>query len=76
MILGGVGAILTFLFVPVAQFFIWICFPLLWFFEKVVRFFGEFNLSVKISTLPIIAIIGYYIFLISVIIFLKKLKKN
>lgn len=63
MILGGIGALVGLVFLPLGNFFVWICEPLLWFFENMVTYFGNFGWQVHVAYLPAVFIVGYYFLL-------------
>ena len=65
MVLGGVGLLLGFVIEPLGKVFLIISVPLLWYFERVVEFFGGLGLNLQVSTLPIEISLGYYLLVIS-----------
>lgn len=68
MVLGSVGAIFGFIFEPIAQVFIVATIPLLYFFEKVVLYFGSLKFGMlSLDYLPIQFAIAYYFFLFAFI---------
>lgn len=75
MVLGGIGALVGIIFEPLGSFFLYLCLPLLLFFEFMVRFFAELGGLVTIERLSWSFIIGYYVILTSVI-WLKQVKVN
>ena len=71
MILGAAGACSS--FIPyVANVFIYISQPLLWFFEQVIQFFAKMHLFIGFSEIPFSMLVGYYLILSSCIWFLWK----
>lgn len=78
MVLGGIGAILGFIFEPLAKFFLYLSLPLLLYFQKIVSFFGSTGLKLQINEFPLGLTIGYYLILVSTLIILyqKRHDKN
>lgn len=72
MILGASGTIVGFIFAPLAKIFLLLSLPFLIFFETVVNFFGSLKWNIQLQNLPISLILGYYLLIISVVIFVKK----
>ncbi|MBI2031755.1 MAG: ComEC/Rec2 family competence protein [Candidatus Levybacteria bacterium] len=71
MILGGVGAILGILIIPIGKIFLFFSVPLLIYFEMVVNFFAEQGV-VKIESISWPFILGYYCILFSLIYMIKR----
>lgn len=74
MIIGGVGAVISFIFEPIARLILFLCLPLLYYFEWCVRMFSQVSLGISIESIPIQLIVSYYLFLASIIFY--KLKRN
>lgn len=74
MILGGIAAIISFIFEPLARLFLYICLPFLVYFEKTVGFFANLNGKILIENVPWQFSLSYYLFLSSAVIF--SLTKN
>lgn len=74
MIIGGVSAIIGFLFEPVGRFILYISIPLLIYFTKVVEVFAEFPGQINLQNLPLIFIVGYYFILASLVWYMKNKK--
>jgi competence protein ComEC len=72
MMIGGLGAILGLILAPLGQLLIYLCYPLLLYFEMVVNFFGRIGGVISIQTLPWEFIAGYYCLLASVLLFSKR----
>jgi len=72
MIVGGVGAILGLILEPLGKLLIYLCYPLLLYFESVVRFFGTMGGIIAIQSLSFEFIAGYYCLLASVLILFRK----
>jgi competence protein ComEC len=69
MIIGGLGVIVG-LFIPQAgRIIIYLTIPLLWYFEKMVATFSNVLVSVSFDTVPLAMVGGYYLILLSVILF-------
>lgn len=72
MMVGGVGAILGLILVPLGQFLIYLCYPLLLFFETIVNFFGKIGGVLTVNNFLWQLAVGYYCLLASVLIISKK----
>lgn len=72
MILGGIGGIVGLLFPLVGTVIIFLSLPLLMYFETVVFFLSQFSWSLSFDIFPWQLGLGYYLFLISIILFVKK----
>lgn len=72
MVLGGIGAILGLLLAPLGTVFLYLCLPLLWFFEKIVSLFSSFGLVFNFTTLSWQIIYGYYLIVLSLTLVLRK----
>ncbi len=72
MVIGGVGAIVSFIFEPIARFIILLSLPLLIYFEMVAKLFSGFGNLVKIEELSWAAIAGYYFLVISIVLLVQK----
>lgn len=76
MILGGAAAILS-LTLPISAIpVLYLSYPLILYFEKVVLFFSKMTFPVNIEGVPIFLTTGYYLLVISVLMFFQKLKKK
>lgn len=74
MMVGGLGAILGLIFMPLGKFIIYLCYPLLIYFEKIVEIFGKIGGVITIQTLSWQFIAGYYCLLESALIIFGKKK--
>lgn len=72
MAIGGIGAIISLIFAPVGQLIIYLCYPLLLYFESIVNLFGKMGGVIAIQTVPWQFIAGYYCLLVSVLVAFKK----
>jgi len=72
MMIGGIGAILGLILAPLGQLLIYLCYPLLLYFEMIVNFFGKIGGVISIQALSWEFIAGYYCLLISALIFSKR----
>lgn len=71
MIFGGLGAIFGFVSGFLGTPFIYLCFPLLLYFEKIVSIFGQGGL-IDVAVFPWQMIAGYYIILCAFVISLRR----
>lgn len=77
MVIGGVGAIIGFIFAPFGSLILYFSIPLLLYFEKTVDIFAGIGGMFEINEIPWQIILGYYTILASLILFFKKhLVKN
>lgn len=74
MIVGGISALIGLLMPQLGGLISYVSIPFLYFFIKVIEFFGEFGGSISIKSLPTLIIAGYYLILFSIIIYLNKHK--
>lgn len=74
MILGGVGAIVALIFPSLSSVFLYLCLPLLWYFEWVVITFSHFSPPFTLENLPIMIWIGYYLIGLAIVFFLSEKK--
>jgi len=72
MMVGGVGAILSLILMPLGQMLIYLCYPLLLYFENVVNFFGKIGGVISVKVFPWEFVAGYYCLLVSVLIVSKR----
>ncbi|MCL5433349.1 MAG: ComEC/Rec2 family competence protein [Patescibacteria group bacterium] len=73
MIFGGIGGFLGIFFEPIGKLFLYLCLPFLIYFESAINFFAKLPGSMNINfEFPIIFILGYYLILISLVLFLRK----
>lgn len=72
MMIGGLGAILGLILAPLGQLLIYLCYPLLLYFENIVNFFGRIGGVITVESLSWQFTAGYYCLLASVLIISKK----
>ena len=72
MVIGGIGAIAGLIFAPVGQLIIYLCYPLLIYFEKIVEIFGKIGGVINVQSIQWQFIAAYYCLLISALIIFKK----
>ena len=70
MIVGGLGALSGLVFEPVGKVFLYLCLPFLLYFKEVVSFFSKGALF-SLETMPFSFILGYYLLLLSIILYRK-----
>ena len=76
MMIGGAGAILGLILEPLGQLLIYLCYPLLLYFETVVNFFGRIGGVLAINNFPWQLTVGYYCLLISCLLIFRKNKSS
>lgn len=76
MAIGGIGAMLGLIFAPLGQLIIYLSYPLLIYFEKIVEIFGRIGGVISISALAWQFIAGYYCLLASILIIFKKTRST
>lgn len=74
MILGGMAAIVAFIFAPMAQIILYLCLPFLLYFEKIISIFVNLEVNIVILNFPWQFSVAYYLFLASILAF--ALKRN
>ncbi len=72
MMIGGFGAILGLILEPLGQLIVYLCYPLLFYFETVVNIFGEIGGVIAISSLSWQFIVGYYFLLSSAVLLFRR----
>jgi hypothetical protein len=72
MIFGGIGGLISIFFVPLAKPFILLCEPFLAYFTFVVVFFSGLNLQINVENMPFLALCGYYLILLAIVIRFRK----
>ncbi len=72
MVIGGIGGIIGILWGGFGSLFLYLCLPLLFFFEKVVSFWGSKGYLFSFEGLSWEFFLGYYLLIVSFIIFLRK----
>lgn len=75
MTLGSLALIVGLFLEPLGRVILYITLPFLWYFEKVVSFFGTMGWTLQTEGMPAAFIAAYYLFLTAVIIILNKRKK-
>ena len=77
MVLGGISAIISFVYPPLGAVILYLCIPLLAYFEKIVTFFSGLGGEFLIQNFPWQFSVSYYLFLLSLVIFFtqKRTKK-
>lgn len=74
MVIGGLAGLLSLIFPFFASLLLYVALPLLLYFEAVVSFFAPFSQTDKLENLPWQLIAGYYLLLISAILYIKMRK--
>ena len=72
MMVGGVGALIGLIFIPLGQLIIYLCYPLLIYFEKIVDFFGKMGGVITLQNVPWQFITGYYCLLTAILLISKR----
>lgn len=67
MILGGVGGLVGLVIEPVGRLILFFCLPFLWYFGKIVLFFGTLNWHFTVPAFPLVMTMGYYMVLGSIV---------
>ncbi len=76
MVLGGAAAILGLIFPLASVPILYLSYPLILYFEKIVLFFSRLTASFRLEGIPVLITIGYYLMVISMVIFVKNLKQK
>ena len=69
MFFGLIASVLGLFFEPLGALFLYLCLPLLLYFEKAVNFFGGMQVFLRIDNFPVQFTIAYYLLLISFLLF-------
>jgi competence protein ComEC len=72
MMIGGMGAVLSFIIAPLGQALIYLCYPLLLYFEAVVNIFGKIGGVLTIENHSWQFTVGYYCLLTSALVFVRR----
>ncbi len=72
MIIGGVGIVIGLILEPLGRLIVWMCIPLLWYLQSITAFFAGHAVLVQINSLPIFFTLGYYLLLVSLVIFFRR----
>lgn len=72
MIIGGIAALVSLVLPAVASLLLYLCLPLLFYFVKIVTFFGNLKSTLSIETFPLAFGAAYYLFLASFLVFFLK----
>ena len=72
MMIGGLGALVGLILEPLGQLLIYLCYPLLLYFENIVQIFGKMGGVIAIQALAFEFAAGYYCLLGAALIILKK----
>lgn len=75
MILGGIAALCSIILPFVSVPFLYLSYPLLLYFETIIGYFGNIKI-LRVESFPIPLIIGYYLLLASLILYLKRKGKS
>lgn len=75
MVIGSVGLFLGMIFEPLGQILLFLAIPILFYFEKVISYFGNLGWTISITEVSPYVWIGYYFILGSVIIFVHNKNK-
>lgn len=75
MIIGGIGFLFTVVFEPLGKLVMYLGIPFLFYFETVVNIFSNFPIVFESISPPVTFIIGYYLILVSIILW-SLIRKN
>ncbi len=75
MIVGGISAITSFVFAPLAQFTLLLSIPFIFYFEKTTELISNIGPMIKINIFPWQFTVGYYLILASILLAFKKRMK-
>lgn len=77
MILGGLAAIASFVFEPLSKLILYLCIPLLLYFQNIVDYFSKLPGGINLSSFPWQFEVSYYLIIISLLTLkFKKSKPN
>lgn len=72
MAVGGIGAIIGLIFMPLGKLIIYACYPLLLYFESIVNIFGKIGGLITIQSIPWQFVAGYYCIALSLLVIKRK----
>jgi competence protein ComEC len=72
MIIGGFASIIGLIIEPLGRLILYLSVPFLLYFTEIVEFFGNLGGQIKIESLPLLIIAGYYLIILSVILWIRK----
>lgn len=72
MVFGGIGGLTGLVFETPGRLILLLCWPFLFFFEKIIVFFGNFHWQITLSEVPLVMTVGYYLLLVSWVWIRKK----
>jgi len=72
MVIGGVSAVIGLIFMPLGGILLYLAYPFLLYFEKVVGIFGKMGEAVSVEAIPWPIVIGYYIMLVACVMFFSR----
>ncbi len=76
MIIGGIGAALSMIYVPLGRLVLYLTLPFLIYFEKIVSFISGLRLNFTVSEFNEFFAAGYYLLLLALVIVLLRYKKT
>lgn len=76
MTIGAISAIFGLVFMPLGGIFLYLSYPFLLYFEKIVNLFGAVNESISIQELSWPIVIGYYSMLMACVLFFRRKRVN
>lgn len=71
MVIGAVGLLMGFLFEPLGTLILYGTMPFLWVFQLIVSSFSKISFGFSLSSLPLSLIVGYYLIVISIYLFVQ-----
>lgn len=72
MAIGGISALVGLIFLPLGSVLVYLSYPFLLYFEKIINLFGKMGETVSMQELSWSIIIGYYSMLIACILFFRR----
>lgn len=75
MIFGGIGVFVSFVFGFIGRMFFYLALPFLLYFQGIVNFFSQFDISLKSDSLPLPFVFSYYLFLSAIVLYVRKSRK-
>lgn len=72
MIIGGISAIIAFVFEPLGRTILYFSVPFLLYFTKIVDIFANLGGQLEIKSVPIFMILGYYLIVIAIALLVRR----
>jgi competence protein ComEC len=76
MSLGSLAVLAGFICEPFGKMMLYLIYPLLWYFEKIILVFGGYGWMLSVSSLSTFFVVGYYLIVGSILLILQRRKRE